>query len=423
VTFNEGLLEIGSNAFEQCTSLTQVTIPSTVKKVGKDAFKKCPLVNASSIPAAPVLDKALPGKPLFTYEAKAKSYKATLVNICDDDKELIFPSEHDGHEVTEIAIERNCKNKLLKNITLSPLEKVVVPGTIKNYGATLNNLHINNLIFEEGIKVITPIHQANIVNLYLPVSLEVIDKFAFSHRAITYATSIKSIHIPKSSNLQYIGPYAFQFNRDGTVSEYILSCCTVEGDAAYLPSEDNPHFILVKVPKEGAINPNTELVVPNTYNEKVFIERTFLASNEHIVPITLRQILELEEKHGKCLYIDEKWGLRGEELFNANGEKAGNLDSTVLINYFYLHGGYFWNQSDLGKAPPAPLFGYRGWKYLSENKGHQYNNMADVILCTVKEDGGVDYDFDYDTGILGELDIFSSPQAFNLINIVDSEAG
>ncbi len=425
VVFNDGLLEIGSSAFEQCTSLTQVAIPSTVKKVGKNAFKKCPLVDVKTLPVAPVLDEATPGNPVFKYEVKAKSCKATLVNIYDDDKELVFPSEFDGHEVTEIAIDRNCKNKLLKKISLTPFEKVVVPGTIKKYGNTLNNLNIQNLIFEEGIKVITPIHQANIVDLYLPISLEVIDKFAFSHRAITYATSIKSIHIPKNTNLQYIGVGAFPFNRDGTVSNYILSCCTVEGDAVYLPSEDNPHFILVKVPKEGAINENTELVLPNEANESVIETRTmFLNSPQKwIVPVTLRQILKLEKEYGKCLYIDEKWELRGEELFNAKGEKAGDLDSSVFINYFYFHGGYFWNQYDLSKAPPAPLFGYRGWKYLSEKKGHRYIKMAEVILCTVKEDGSIDYDFDYDTGIPGTLDILSSPQAFNLINCVDSEAG
>jgi hypothetical protein len=223
--------------------------------------------------------------------------------------------------------------------------------------------------------------------------------------------------------LQYIGPDAFQFNKDGTVSEHILSCCTVEGDAAYLPSEDNPHFILVKVPMEGEINENTELVVPNRYNEKAVKERTFYESNKRVVPVTLRQILELEKKHGKCFYIDEKWELRGEELYNAKEEKTITLDTTVFIYYFFNHGGSYWQQNTLSSDPPAPLFGYRGWKYLSEEKRNHYNIMADVFICTVNEGGGIDYDYMDDTSFLGTLDIFSSANAFNLINEVDSEAG
>ena len=413
--FNDGLLEIGTSAFEKCTSLTYAPIPSSVKKMGKKAFEKCPLSVENEVPTTPAFATASPDKPVFEYEVKAKSCKATLVSISADDKELIFPREHEGKKVTEIAIERVCKNGLAQR----SFDKVVVPGTVTKYASSLNCLKINSLIFEEGVKEITPIDRAKISDLYLPASLEVIKKYAFR------LTNINAIHIPENSKLQYIGPGAFPFDRNGTIISPLLDSCVVEGDAVYLPSDNNPHFILLKVPNEGTINENTELVLPSKANESAVVNRTIFIGppKKWVVPVTLRQILELEKKHGKCLYIDENWELRGEELFNAKGEKAGYLDSTVFITYFYLHGGYFWNQYDLGLAPPAPVFGYRGWKYLSEKKGHDYNNMASVILCMVKEDGDIIYDFDYDTGILGELDILSSPQAFNLINSVDSEAG
>ena len=419
VTFNSTLQEIGSKAFEKCASLTGVTLPSGVKKVGDKAFDKCPPVGGYAPAKAPVLPDATPGNPVFAFDVKANSCKATLMSIHKSDTQLVFPSEHDGRAVTDIVLDRKCRNKSFWGRTW---ERIVVPGTVKNYGGIFNSLTIKNLIFEEGVKVITRIDNAEITDLYLPVSVEEIEKCAFM-----CATKIQHIHIPAGSNLQYIGSGAFSFCqlKDMPIPDYVLADCVVEGDAVYIPSEDNPHFILLKVPAEGPINENTQIVYPHRANEDAVTKRTCYADPppKWIVPVTLRQLLELEKKHGKCLYINEGWELRGEELFNPKGEKAGDFDSTVFIRYFYYHGGHFWHQYFLGVAPPAPLFGYRGWKYLSEKKGHDYIDRADLILCTVNENGEIEYEFDYDIDVFGELDVFSSPQAFNLIHLVDSEAG
>ena len=38
VNLNEGLIKIGGSAFNNCTSLTSITMPSTLQKIGNDAF-------------------------------------------------------------------------------------------------------------------------------------------------------------------------------------------------------------------------------------------------------------------------------------------------------------------------------------------------------------------------------------------------
>ena len=41
VTIPEGVTIIGENAFENCTSLTEINIPDSVTSIGKGAFKGC----------------------------------------------------------------------------------------------------------------------------------------------------------------------------------------------------------------------------------------------------------------------------------------------------------------------------------------------------------------------------------------------
>ena len=69
---------------------------------------------------------------------KTGGYKATLINISTKEKELIFPSEYDGCEVTELALNGHCQ-ALFSNGTII-LDKVVIPKTVKKYGQLLITL-------------------------------------------------------------------------------------------------------------------------------------------------------------------------------------------------------------------------------------------------------------------------------------------
>ena len=49
VTIPDGVTEIASNAFSDCTNLTSVTIPDSVTKIGNNAFYKCKSLTSVTI--------------------------------------------------------------------------------------------------------------------------------------------------------------------------------------------------------------------------------------------------------------------------------------------------------------------------------------------------------------------------------------
>ena len=185
--------------------------------------------------------------------AKKKNggYKATLINISTKEKELIFPSEYDGCEVTELALNGYCQ-ALFSNGTII-LDKVVIPKTVKNYVAVTKRIDCRTLVLEEGVKTLYECIMPSLKEVYLPASLKVIEKNAL--RAIT---SLEKIHIPKNSKLSFIDANAMPLKEDGTVIDSLLPFCTRDGGNVYIPSEDNPYFMLVSSNNKDKININSE---------------------------------------------------------------------------------------------------------------------------------------------------------------------
>ena len=52
VEIPEGVLELGANLFDGCTSLTSISLPSSLKVIGDAAFKGCRSLKEISIPAS-----------------------------------------------------------------------------------------------------------------------------------------------------------------------------------------------------------------------------------------------------------------------------------------------------------------------------------------------------------------------------------
>jgi hypothetical protein len=84
VTFNEGLETIGKNAFDGCTKLTAIDLPSTVKEIGDEAFSGCAAVKEFDLVVA---DNVTLGKDIFkgtkkleTITVKAGSVAETYAN-------------------------------------------------------------------------------------------------------------------------------------------------------------------------------------------------------------------------------------------------------------------------------------------------------------------------------------------------------
>ena len=52
MTFSSGITTIGSNAFQNCLSLTTITLPSSVTTIDKGAFANCTNLTTVTIPAS-----------------------------------------------------------------------------------------------------------------------------------------------------------------------------------------------------------------------------------------------------------------------------------------------------------------------------------------------------------------------------------
>lgn len=62
--------------------------------------------------------------------------------------------------------------------------------------------------------------------------------------------------------------------------------------------------------------------------------------------------------------------IKNDGIYDENGELICSYDDKVILDYFYYHQGWFWNQNDLSIVPSPKGFGYRGWNYLSKVKKH-----------------------------------------------------
>lgn len=66
VVIQEGVTSIGSNAFQNCTSLATVTLPSTLTEIKQYAFYNCPLTSITIPEGVTIIGGNAFYKPLFT---------------------------------------------------------------------------------------------------------------------------------------------------------------------------------------------------------------------------------------------------------------------------------------------------------------------------------------------------------------------
>ena len=126
--------EIGDSAFENCTSLTSVTIPSSVTTIGSGAFKDCTSLiiycEASSKPSGWDSSWNVSDRPVvwdydkFAYNVSGAN--ATITGFTGTATELYIPSTIDGYTVTKIG------DSAFKNCT--SLTSVTIPSSVTAIG-------------------------------------------------------------------------------------------------------------------------------------------------------------------------------------------------------------------------------------------------------------------------------------------------
>ena len=93
LTFDDTITSIGDYAFQNCTSLTSVTIPDSVTSIGNYAFGYCPsLTNVYCKPTAPPSGEPsmfaynVSGRKIYVPRDSVEAYKSAAYwgNYCED---------------------------------------------------------------------------------------------------------------------------------------------------------------------------------------------------------------------------------------------------------------------------------------------------------------------------------------------------
>ena len=236
VVLPSGLTSIGNGAFNGCSQLTSISIPSTVKSIGRDAFTNTK-ISSITIPSGvtKIVDSAFEGCTNLT----TVSIPSTVTSI--------GANAFAGTGIKSVSIPSSVKtigNNAFKNcssltgVTLnngltdigdfaftdcSSLTSISLPGTLKNIG--------NSAFRRSGITSLT-----------IPGSVEDMSYFAFAD-----CTSLKTVEI--SDGVYSIGSNAFNGCKNlesvtipvsvGEIGDYAFSGCTKLTTVYYAGTQNN----------------------------------------------------------------------------------------------------------------------------------------------------------------------------------------
>ena len=199
ITFSESLASIGYQAFSGCTSLTKVTVPNHVTVVGAEAFYGCTNLTNVSLPEG-----------ITTISSKTFTNCSSLVKVN-------IPST--VTTISEYAFQ-NCAS--LRTITIpssltvigtyafercSKLTSIIIPNSVTQIGtyAFQNCTNLVEIKLPDELTVIPDYMLYNCTNLMeivIPSSVKTIGSYA-----LRYCSSLLEIVIPE--NVTFIGKYAF----------------------------------------------------------------------------------------------------------------------------------------------------------------------------------------------------------------------
>ena len=192
----EGVTDIGQNAFANCTSLTEVVLPSTLRTVNSGAFKGCTALKSIALPD---------GVATIDYKA---------FDGCVSLKEIVIPKSVSNFSMAEFG---ECEN--LKRITVDPNNKVYCS--------------VDGVLFSKDMKTLLKYPSDKDGNAYtVPDTVEII-----GYKAFEGAWRLLNVDLP--DGLARICVNAFwgtpAYHRGNTVDGvlYIEDCLIVAKDNTF----------------------------------------------------------------------------------------------------------------------------------------------------------------------------------------------
>ncbi len=204
---------IGSYAFDGCTSIASVTIPSSVTSIGESAFNNCTSLTSVAIPDS-----------VYSIDKNAFSFCTSLnsVYITDIAAWCGIDFANVGSNPLSYANNLYLNNELVTDLTIpssvtricdyafsgcDSLTSVTVPSSVNSIGdnAFSGCTSVANVIIQNGVKRIGEAafnRCTSLTNVNIRDGVTSIDEGAFS-----YCTSLTSIAIP--SSVMSVGQWAF----------------------------------------------------------------------------------------------------------------------------------------------------------------------------------------------------------------------
>ena len=222
VTIPNSVTSIGDEAFQYCHNLTSVTIPSSVTSIGKRAFQYCHSLTSVTIPSSVTSI----GEYTF-YDCKALTSVVIPNSVTSIGKSAFF----DCSALTSITIPNSVTSIGINAFhNCSALTSITIPNSVTSIGKSafwscdnLTSVTIPNSA--TSIEDETFGHCKNLTSITIPNSVTSIGNDAFS-----YCSSLTSVEIPNS--VTSIGINAF-YNCKSLASVTIPNSVTSIGDDAF----------------------------------------------------------------------------------------------------------------------------------------------------------------------------------------------
>lgn len=279
ITFNGDVTKIAASSFQQCYTLTNITIPNSVTSFGSLAFSECALksiaipnkvttIGSNVFTACSALTDITISKGVTKIEDGAFSSCKSLASIIVDEENPIYDSRENCNAIIETAsntLISGCKNTTIpSSVTTiysqafagcSSLTSITIPINVINLGTNLFQgcTSLSNIIVEEGNPVYDSRENCNAIietasntlisgckNTIIPSSVTGLGDASF------YGQNITSIIIPNS--VTDIGTFAFGYCRSLTKVDIKATNPPTLGNVAFLYCSDN---LEIYVPKES----------------------------------------------------------------------------------------------------------------------------------------------------------------------------
>ena len=222
MVFDGEVTAIGDNAFENCETLTDITIPGTVTSIGDFAFARCTSLGAQITPAstnskAPAKAPARSGETTIVIPEGVTSIGAYAFENCTSLTSIVIP---DG--VTSIGAYAflDCEN----------LTSIIIPDSVTSIGeqafwgcSNLVNISIPDSVEHMGNDIVGG--RTGITSVTIPDGTTSIANYAYAG-----CENLSEVIIPES--VTSIGDYAF-FMCSGLTSIDIPSSVTTIGKHAF----------------------------------------------------------------------------------------------------------------------------------------------------------------------------------------------